>query len=306
MTDPPGWARPGDGDDSGGEGALPHEQPQYGQPQYGQPPAAPPSYGQPQYGYPGSYGQPGYGPVPGYPMGPGFPGQPGFPPPPPPNRNRTFALIGAGIFAVVLVIVVVVVIAMSGSDSQSASGSSGVTATGPTSEEDQIRDLMTSNIETLGPDATAQDAAIAMRRADTGSIPVVEDNRVVGLITDRDIAIRAVAEGRGPDCSVRDLMSADPNAEGGDVRNVYKVGLNTSRLLMALGDVVCAWLLLRGAQVALDKLAGEVSEKDQYFYEGKIAAAQFFAQTVLPRLSAERRIAEATDLSIMDLDESAF
>jgi hypothetical protein len=105
---------------------------------------------------------------------------------------------------------------------------------------------------------------------------------------------------------IEDLMSADPSAEGGDVRNVYKVGLNTSRLLMALGDVVCAWLLLRGAQVALDKLAGEVSEKDQHFYEGKIAAAQFFAQTVLPRLSAERRIAEATDLSIMDLDESAF
>lgn len=74
----------------------------------------------------------------------------------------------------------------------------------------QIRDLMTSNIETLGPDATAQEAASAMRRADTGSIPVVEDNRVIGLITDRDITLRATAEGRGPDCSVRDLMSSDP------------------------------------------------------------------------------------------------
>jgi len=105
---------------------------------------------------------------------------------------------------------------------------------------------------------------------------------------------------------INDLMSADPSAEGGDVRNVYKVGLNTSRLLMALGDVVCAWLLLRGAQVALDKLSGEVSEKDRHFYAGKVAAAQFFAQTMLPRLSAERRIAEATDLSLMDLDEAAF
>ena len=46
---------------------------------------------------------------------------------------------------------------------------------------------------------------------------------------------------------IEDLMSADASAEGGDVRNIYKVGLNTSRLLMALGDVVCAWLLLRGA-----------------------------------------------------------
>ena len=105
---------------------------------------------------------------------------------------------------------------------------------------------------------------------------------------------------------INDLMSADASAEGGDVRNIYKVGLNTSRLLMVLGDVVCAWLLLRGAEVALDKLAGDVSAKDKAFYEGKVAAAQFFAQTNLPRLSAERAIAERTDLSLMDLDESAF
>jgi alkylation response protein AidB-like acyl-CoA dehydrogenase len=105
---------------------------------------------------------------------------------------------------------------------------------------------------------------------------------------------------------INDLMSADVSAEGGDIRNIYKVGLNTSRLLMALGDVVCAWLLLRGAEVALTKLAGEVSDKDQLFYEGKIAAAQFFAQNTLPRLSAERKIAEHTDLALMDLDESSF
>lgn len=103
---------------------------------------------------------------------------------------------------------------------------------------------------------------------------------------------------------INDLMSADATS-GGDIRNVYKVGLNTTRLLMALGDVVCAWLLLRGAEVALGKLAGDPG-KDQAFYEGKVAAAQFFAQTNLPRISAERKIAEAVDLSLMDLDESAF
>jgi hypothetical protein len=102
------------------------------------------------------------------------------------------------------------------------------------------------------------------------------------------------------------LMSADESAEGGDIRNIYKVGLNTSRLLMALGDIVCAWLLLRGAEIALAKLGGEVSAKDKAFYEGKVAAAQFFARTNLPRLTAERAIAEATDLSLMDLDESSF
>lgn len=104
---------------------------------------------------------------------------------------------------------------------------------------------------------------------------------------------------------INDLMSADASAEGGDLRNIYKVGLNTTRLLMVLGDVVCAWLLLRQAEVALEKLAGDAG-KDTAFYEGKVAAAQFFARTNLPRLTAERAIAEATDLALMDLDESAF
>ena len=56
---------------------------------------------------------------------------------------------------------------------------------------------------------------------------------------------------------INDLMSADASTEHGDVRNIYKVGLNTSRLLMVLGDVVCGWLLLRQAEVALGRLAGE-------------------------------------------------
>ena len=100
---------------------------------------------------------------------------------------------------------------------------------------------------------------------------------------------------------INELMSAQD-----EIRNIYKVGLNTTRLLMVLGDVVCAWLLLRGADVALAKLGGEVSEKDKAFYEGKVAAAQFFAQYNLPKVSAERAIAEATDNSLMDLDEAAF
>ena len=99
---------------------------------------------------------------------------------------------------------------------------------------------------------------------------------------------------------INDLMSAE-----GEVRNIYKVGLNTTRLLMALGDLVCGWLLLRQAEVALDKLAGDPG-KDKAFYEGKVAAAQFFAQTNLPRISAERAIAEATTLELMDLPEEAF
>ena len=105
---------------------------------------------------------------------------------------------------------------------------------------------------------------------------------------------------------IEQLMWADPSAEGGALRNIYKIGLNTSRLLMVLGDIVCSWLLLRQAEVALEKLAGDVSAKDKAFYEGKVAAAQFFARNVLPKIAAERAIAEGTDLSLMDLDEAAF
>ncbi|HEX5087528.1 MAG TPA: acyl-CoA dehydrogenase [Nocardioides sp.] len=105
---------------------------------------------------------------------------------------------------------------------------------------------------------------------------------------------------------INTLMSADESAEGGDIKNIYKVGLNTTRLLMALGDVICAWLLLRGAEVALQRLNGALASADKAFYEGKVASARWFARTVLPRLAVEAEIAEATDLAIMDLPEDAF
>ena len=91
---------------------------------------------------------------------------------------------------------------------------------------------------------------------------------------------------------------------GEESRNVYKVGLNTTRLLLALGDLIIGWLLLRQADVALTKLAN--GDQDHAFYTGKVAAARFFAATRLPLLTAERAVAEATDLDLMDLDESAF
>ena len=82
-----------------------------------------------------------------------------------------------------------------------------------------------------------------------------------------------------------DLMSSNPADEKGDLKNIYKVGLNTTRLVYVLGDLIVAWLLLRGAEVALEKLGGEVSAADKSFYEGKVAAA-----TVLrPQRPAEAR-----------------
>jgi alkylation response protein AidB-like acyl-CoA dehydrogenase len=96
------------------------------------------------------------------------------------------------------------------------------------------------------------------------------------------------------------------DAEGGEPRELYKIGLNSRRLLLALGDLVVGWLLQRQADVALRALGQEVSPADQSFYEGKIAAARFFAHEVLPRIGADRRIVESTSLDLMDLPEEAF
>jgi hypothetical protein len=101
-------------------------------------------------------------------------------------------------------------------------------------------------------------------------------------------------------------MVGDLMASAEDVQNIYKVGLNTSRLLLALGDLVVGWLLLRQAEVALLKLTEGTSARDTGFYEGKVAAAKFFAQTRLPLLAAERAVVEGTNLELMELDESAF
>ncbi|MFJ2828770.1 acyl-CoA dehydrogenase [Streptomyces sp. NPDC087263] len=106
------------------------------------------------------------------------------------------------------------------------------------------------------------------------------------------------------------LMLTDLAATEQDVKNIYKVGLNTTRLLMASGDVVVGYLLLRGAAVAAEKLqtasAKAVSAKDVPFYSGKIAAAKFFAATVLPGVTGARKLAEGVDLDLMELDEAAF
>ncbi len=88
---------------------------------------------------------------------------------------------------------------------------------------------------------------------------------------------------------------------------IYKAGLNTTRLLMALGDLVIGWLLLTHAEIALRRL-DEIGagHPDRDFYTGKLSAGRFFAATVLPRLAVERRIAEETTLDLMELPEGAF
>jgi CBS domain-containing protein len=73
----------------------------------------------------------------------------------------------------------------------------------------KISEVMTRDVQTIRPDQTAQEAASFMLNSDAGSIPVTEGDRLIGMITDRDIAVRGVANGSGPDTPVRELMSND-------------------------------------------------------------------------------------------------
>jgi hypothetical protein len=92
-----------------------------------------------------------------------------------------------------------------------------------------------------------------------------------------------------------------------DITNVYKVGQNTTRLLLAAGDLLVGYLLLRQATIALTRLDGNgLSDAERAFYAGKPAVARFFAQTVLPELAARRLVAESTDNSLMDVAEASF
>ncbi|SNQ52175.1 Acyl-CoA dehydrogenase [Frankia canadensis] len=93
-----------------------------------------------------------------------------------------------------------------------------------------------------------------------------------------------------------------------DARQVYRVGLNSTRLLLSIGDLLVGWLLLRGSEVALRALAegGGEGGRDRAFYQGKVAAGRWFAANVLPELRTRRAIVESTGLALMDLPEEAF
>jgi hypothetical protein len=121
------------------------------------------------------------------------------------------------------------------------------------------------------------------------------------LKAERSALARAAADVEGIVTALQGFTigSAEHPAE------IYRTGLNTTRLLLALGDLVIGWLLARQAEIALARL-DEAPGTDRAFYEGKIAAARFFAATVLPRLAAEREIAEGTTLDLMDLPAEAF
>ena len=121
------------------------------------------------------------------------------------------------------------------------------------------------------------------------------------LKEERALLATALADVRG----MLSTLSGHVAAAGREPARVHRAGQHSVRLLVALGDLLVGWLLLRRAQVALEVLDA-ATPRDRAFYEGKVAAARFFATTRLPLLTAERAIVDAADDSLMELDEAAF
>lgn len=118
----------------------------------------------------------------------------------------------------------------------------------------QVRDVMSSNVVTVEPSVTAAQAANTMIQSGRGPLPVVEGDRAVGMVTDRDLVAHIVAEGRDPntttvsDIASTDLFTIEPSADADEARRQFKENNpnNLDRLLVLEGD----------------RLVGIVSNKD--------------------------------------------
>ena len=134
----------------------------------------------------------------------------------------------------------------------------------------KVSDLMTSDPATVGPDDPCARAATLMKEEDCGAIPVVRDGKLVGIVTDRDITIRAVAEGRDPKTvAVSNVMSADPITIGPDTNADEAAKMmaefQVRRLPVVedgrlLGIVVTAQLARRESSKNMGETIKEISE----------------------------------------------
>ena len=73
----------------------------------------------------------------------------------------------------------------------------------------KVGKVMCTDVQLISPDETLRQAATLMKQIDAGVLPVTENDKLIGMVTDRDIAIRGIAEGKGPDAKVRQVMSAE-------------------------------------------------------------------------------------------------
>jgi alkylation response protein AidB-like acyl-CoA dehydrogenase len=147
----------------------------------------------------------------------------------------------------------------------------------------------------------ARDRGVAFGHL-AGQIKAFIDNDSDRLKAERDILATALDDVQAMTMTLTGyLMGAQQTPS-----ELYKVGLGSVRFLYAVGDLVIGWLLLKQSDIAQVALAGDVSDKDRAFYEGKVAVATFFAKNVLPKLAATKAIIASIDIDIMDLDEAAF
>ena len=130
----------------------------------------------------------------------------------------------------------------------------------------KVSEAMTRDVRVASPDQTLREVARIMADLDTGVVPVGENDRLVGMITDRDIAIRGVAEGRGPDTTVRDVMTPDVRTcfEDEDVQDVART--------MAQNQVRRLPVLSRDKRLVGIISLGDVSQKEDTHTTGEATA----------------------------------
>jgi CBS domain-containing protein len=133
----------------------------------------------------------------------------------------------------------------------------------------KAQDIMTSSPACCLPDDTAQQAAGLMAECDCGVIPVVEDKRsmrLVGAVTDRDLAVRGLAQGRGADAKVRDLMTTNPSCcrPSDDVKDVERVMSERQvRRVPVVDDAGCCLGVIAQADLArAAEQKGGVSDRE--------------------------------------------
>lgn len=143
----------------------------------------------------------------------------------------------------------------------------------------KVSEIMTSNVEVVTPDQPIQEAAQLMLQADAGVVPVQEGDKLIGMVTDRDIAVRAIAEGRGPDTPVSEVMTGKPlfcfedddadevSIKMGDaqVRRMPVVSREDEKLvgIVSIGDLTKLGDEGQSASVALEGVSQEGGEHNQ-------------------------------------------
>lgn len=128
----------------------------------------------------------------------------------------------------------------------------------------QVRELMTRDVYTISPNHTLQEAARLMQTIDSGFLPVADDDRLVGTITDRDITIRAVAEGLDPQTPVSQILTKDVKycMEDEDIEDLASnmAEIQVRRLPVVNADKRLVGVISLG-DLAVDSAAADAAEK---------------------------------------------